>query len=76
MERYSWMIILAIIAVVALIGFFFFLFKDMEHVRLHKKSKALLLMNVSLLLISAVCIALSIYLYFDIQKQLEILGNL
>ncbi|WP_438780424.1 hypothetical protein [Enterococcus sp. DIV0187] len=76
MERYSWMIILAVIAGIALIAFFAFLFKDMELAKKKTGRRKGLLLNGALLLIAGICIVLSIYLYFDIQEQLRILGNI
>ncbi|MGL9730080.1 hypothetical protein [Enterococcus sp. DIV0756] len=76
MERYGWMIILAVIGAIALISFFFFLFGDLEKIKLLKKSRIHYLLNASLFLIASLCIVLAIYLYFDIQEQVRILGNL
>lgn len=76
MERYSWMIILTLIGMVALIAFFVFLFGDMGKNKTLKKLKINYLLNVSLLLITAVCIILAIYLYFDIQAQVRLLDTI
>ena len=76
MYRYGWMIITAVIGAIALIGFFIFLFKDMEFIKSKGKSKKSLLLNISLLIVCAACIALSVYFYFDIQEQVRILGEL
>lgn len=76
MERYGWMIILAVIGGIALIAFFFFLFGDMERIKGLKKPKMHYLLNASLLIIAAACIVLTIYLYFDIQEQIRLLENM
>lgn len=76
MERYGWMIILAVIGAIALIAFFFFLFGDMERIKELKKPKVHYVLNVSLLLIAAICIVLTIYLYFDVQEQIRLLENM
>lgn len=66
-ERYSWMIILSLVGIVDLICFFYFTFKD---------KKKLNLLNYSLLLIVVICIVLSVYLYFDVQKQINLLEKI
>lgn len=76
MERYSWMIFLAVIGAIALIGFFIFLFGDMERIKALKKPKINYLLNVSLLMIAAICIVLTIYLYFDVQEQIRLLDTI
>ncbi|MEO1769227.1 hypothetical protein [Candidatus Enterococcus ferrettii] len=76
MERYSWMILLAVIAGVALIGFFVFFFKDMEFIKKMKEPKTSLWINFSLFFISVLSIILSIYLYYDIQTQLQLLERI
>lgn len=72
MQRYSWMIFLAVIGAIALIGFFVFLFGDMEKIKVLKKNKLNYLLNTSLLMIAAICVMLAIYLYFDIQAQIRL----
>lgn len=72
MQRYSWMIFLAVIGAVALTGFFIFLFGDMEKIKVQKKNKLNYLLNTSLLMIAAICVTLAIYLYFDIQAQIRL----
>lgn len=75
MERYSWMIFLAVIGAIALIGFFVFLFGDMERIKALKKPKINYVLNGSLLMIAAICLVLAIYLYFDIQEQIRLLDT-
>lgn len=75
MERYSWMIFLAVIGAIALIGFFVFLFGDMERIKALKKPKINYVLNGSLLMIAAICLVLTIYLYFDIQEQIRLLDT-
>ncbi|WP_438857344.1 hypothetical protein [Enterococcus sp. AZ007] len=76
MERYSWMIILAIMGMISLIAFFYFIFKDMKKISTLKLSKKKYLLNYALLLVVVVCIILAVYLYFDVQKQLRILEGI
>lgn len=76
MERYGWMIILAVIGMIALLSFFAFIFKDMNLYKINKKSRLSLSLNASLILIAAICIILAVYLYFDIQTQLQILEKI
>lgn len=76
MERYGWMIILGVLAIVALIFFFLFLFPDLERVKTNKISKKSLIWNGTLFLLAAICIVLAIYFYFDIENQLKILEQI
>ncbi|WP_242550764.1 hypothetical protein [Enterococcus hulanensis] len=76
LERYSWMIILAIMGMISLIAFFYFIFKDMKKISTLKLSKKKYLLNYALLLVVVVCIILAVYLYFDVQKQLRILEGI
>ncbi|MGG5315461.1 hypothetical protein [Enterococcus sp. AZ072] len=76
MERYGWMIILAVIGMIALLSFFIFLIKDMQLIKQQKRSRWSLSLNVSLLIISALCIILSVYFYMDIQDQISILEKI
>ncbi len=76
MARYSWMIILAVIAAIAIVGFFIFIFGDMERIKALKKPKWMYLLNISLFMIAAVCIVLAIYLYFDVQEQIKMLEDM
>ncbi|MEO1770249.1 hypothetical protein [Candidatus Enterococcus ferrettii] len=76
MERYGWMIILAVIGMIALLSFFIFLIKDMQLIKQQKRSRWSLSLNVSLLIISALCIILAVYFYMDIQDQISILEKI
>ena len=76
MERYGWMILLGILAIVALIFFFLFLFSDLERVKKTTLAKKSLVWNGTLFLLAAICIVLAIYFYFDIENQLKILERI
>ena len=76
MQRYSWMIFLAVIGAIAFIGFFVFLFGDLEKIKALKKPKGHYFLNASLLIIAAICMVLAIYLYFDIQEQIQLLETI
>lgn len=75
-ERYSWMIILAIMGMISLIAFFYFLFKDRKRTQVSKLPKKNYLLDYSLLLVVVVCIILAVYLYFDVQKQIQLLERM
>lgn len=76
MERYSWMIILAVMGIVSLIAFFYFIFKDMKNINALNRPKKNYVLDYSLLMIVIVCIVLAIYLYFDVQKQIQLLERM
>ena len=75
MARYSWMIVISVIGAIALMAFFAFLFGDMERIKGLNKKKTNYLLNISLLVITAICITLAIYLFFDIQEQVRLLDT-
>nr|WP_242704579.1 hypothetical protein [Enterococcus sp. 665A] len=61
---------------IALLSFFIFLIKDMQLIKQQKRSRWSLSLNVSLLIISALCIILAVYFYMDIQDQISILEKI
>lgn len=76
MERYSWMLIVAAIGIISLIAFFYFIFNDMTKINTLKLPKRAYVLNYSLLMVVVVCIILAVYLYFDVQKQVNLLEKM
>lgn len=76
MERYGWMLILGVLAIVALVFFFLFLFSDLEKVKNKVRPKKSLVWNVTLFLLATTCVVLAVYFYFDIENQLRILEQI
>lgn len=76
MERYSWMIVLAVMGTLSLIAFFHFIFQDMKRIQQMQLSKKHYVLNYLLLMVVVSCIVLAIYLYFDVQKQIDLLEQM
>ncbi|MGM0340496.1 hypothetical protein IGK47_003605 [Enterococcus sp. AZ007] len=57
-------------------AFFFFIFKDMKNIQILNLSKKNYILDYALLLTVVICIILAIYLYFDVQKQINLLERI
>ncbi|OJG64580.1 hypothetical protein RV07_GL003956 [Enterococcus malodoratus] len=59
-----------------MIAFFYFIFNDMTKINTLNLPKRTYVLNYSLLMIVVVCIILAVYLYFDVQKQVNLLEKM
>lgn len=74
MERYSWIILLGVLAIISLSVFFIFLYRDMVTIKKLEKSKKSLWLDFTLLILSISCIAVALMVYLNIQEQLKLFG--
>lgn len=76
MERYSWMIILSAIGILSFIAFFYFILKDMKKIHALDLPQKNYVLNYSLLTVVVICLVLAVYLFFDVQKQIQLLEKM
>lgn len=74
MIYYLWVFVLAGVALVSLFLFLLSLTRDVNLVKTLKKKKIALLLNFSLFLITLVSSGLIIYLFYELKRQIDILG--
>lgn len=74
MIYYLWVFILAGVALVSLFFFLLTLTQDINIIKVLKKKKTALVLNFSLFIITIVSSGLIIYLFYELKRQIDILG--
>lgn len=72
MIYYTWVFVLAAVALVSLIGFLVSISRDLDLVKKLKKKKSSLIWNFSLLMTSLMSIGFIIYLFLELKRQIDI----
>lgn len=75
MKDYLWIIIVAIFALVAFIFFMMTLSNSSSLIKRLRKSKANIILNLTILLIGLANIGIGIYLLQDVREQIERFSN-
>lgn len=74
MIYYLWVFVLAGVALVSLFFFLLTLTQDINIIKVLKKKKTALVLNFSLFIITIVSSGLIIYLFYELKRQIDILG--
>ncbi|MEG0285813.1 MAG: hypothetical protein RR494_07100 [Vagococcus sp.] len=75
MKDYLWIIIVAIFALIAFIFFMMTLSNSSSLIKRLRKSKANIMLNLTILLIGLANIGIGIYLLQDVRQQIERFSN-
>ena len=75
MKDYLWIIIVAIFALIAFIFFMMTLSNSSSLIKRLRKSKANIMLNLTILLIGLADIGIGIYLLQDVRQQIERFSN-